>query len=343
MTRTWIARPGLRTALGWMVGIALAGRGAAAPADPTRLVIAPAGWRADPEHASALAQRFAATSHLGGISAVTAAEAYVADRPGVALFATRATAVLPAGDAQGAHASRAALDALRASSGRSGLTGGSAEEESWHEQVETEARQVTATLGWRDPTSHAVDAARVVVASDGKRIVAVTGECLANDTADRGAVAACRAALASLDPGIAVTQRVPLVLAAASAEDRSSPARGATGTGSPSRAPTTMSAAGEPAASNDRVRMPPMTIAPDTRSNDRRTGYVGAGVVVLAALFWWNRRRRDRFEREDRGAPTRRAARDDDADDLHAAARSEAPDAPGRHDRPSRRDRRDPP
>jgi hypothetical protein len=89
--------------------------------------------------------------------------------------------------------------------------------------------------------------------------------------------------------------------------------------------------------------MPPMTIAPDARSSDRRTGYVGAGVVVLAAMFWWNRRRRDRFEREDRGAPARPRARDDDADDLHAAARSETPDAPDRHDRPRRRDRRDPP
>jgi hypothetical protein len=337
-------RGGARAALACMVGIVLA-RDGAASADPSRLVIAPAGWRADPEQASALAQRFAATSHFGGLSAVTAAEAYVADRPGVALFATRATAMLPAGEAQAARASKAALDALRASSGRSGLTGGSAEEESWHEQVETQARQVTATLGWRDPTSHAIETARVVVASDGKRIVAVTGECLANVTADRGAVAACAAALASLDPGIAVAQRVPLALAAASADDTSSPVRGAASAGSTAqRAPTTMSVApGEPAASNDRVRMPPMTIAPDARSNDRRTGYVGAGVVVLAAMFWWNRRRRDRFEREDRGAPPRPAARDDDADDLHAAARSEAPDAPDRHDRPSRRDRRDPP
>jgi hypothetical protein len=107
-----------------------------------------------------------------------------------------------------------------------------------------------------------------------------------------------------------------------------------------------MSAApGEPVSSDERVRMPPMTIAPDPRGNDRRTAYVGAGVVVLAAMFWWNRRRRDRFEREDRGAPARRAVRDDDADDLHAAARSEAPDAAdrqGRPARPERPDRRDP-
>src|SRR5689334_455674 len=74
-------------------GAVLAALGAGpALAEPTRLVTPPAGWRADPEQASALAQRFAATSHLGGLPAVTAAEAYVADRPGAALFATRATA-----------------------------------------------------------------------------------------------------------------------------------------------------------------------------------------------------------------------------------------------------------
>ena len=99
------------------------------------------------------------------------------------------------------------------------------------------------------------------------------------------------------------------------------------------RAPAAMSAApGEPASSDERVRMPPMRITPDPRGNDRRTAYVGAGVVVLAAMFWWNRRRRDRFEREDRGAPARRAVRDDDADDLHAAARSDRPERPDRRD-----------
>jgi hypothetical protein len=99
----------------------------------------------------------------------------------------------------------------------------------------------------------------------------------------------------------------------------------------------------EPASSDERVRVPPMTITPDPRGNDRRTAYVGAGVVVLAAMFWWNRRRRDRFEREDRGAPPRPAMRDDDADELHAAARSEAPDAPDAPDRPRKPDSGDRP
>src|SRR5439155_860583 len=107
-------------------------------------------------------------------------------------------------------------------------------------------------------------------------------------------------------------------------------------------APTMMSAPpGGPASGDQRVRLPPMTIAPEARGNDRRTAYVGAGVVVLAAMFWWNRRGRDRFEREDRGAPVRRgvpAADADDADELHAAARSEPSDAQDRPERPERRE-----
>jgi hypothetical protein len=122
----------------------------------------------------------------------------------------------------------------------------------------------------------------------------------------------------------------------------------------PQGAQSTMSAAGESSLNDERARLPPMTIPQDARSNDRRTAYVGAGVVVLAVMFWWNRRRRDRFEREDRRPPARVAARndddddDDDADDLHAAAHSDAsaapdpPDRPHRKARPDRRDRRDP-
>jgi hypothetical protein len=62
-------------------------------------------------------------------------------------------------------------------------------------------------------------------------------------------------------------------------------------------------------------------VIPATRGEpDRRPIYVGAGLVVLAAVFWWNRKRRERLERdyEDRVAPAKR--RDADADDLHAAA-----------------------
>jgi len=307
-------------------------------ADPTRLVIEPAGWRADPEQASALAQRFAAADHFGGLPSVTtAAEAYLADRPGVALFVTRATATLP-DRAQAAHATRAALDELRASARRTSLTGGAAQERAWAERVEVDARQVTATLSWSDPASHTVEIARVVVASDGTRIVAVTGECLAGEAADSTRVAACQACLATLDPGVAAASRIALTAEAPA--PASSALSSAPEISAPPPAPE--GTPREPARFDDGSKfvMPPTTIPLARPDADRRPMLLGAGILVLALMFWWNRRRRDRFEREDRGEPPARRSRDsrdsdDDADDLHAAARG---DDPGKPDRPDRQD-----
>ncbi len=320
----------------WVAPVALAllvvmGHAGPGLAEPTRLVIEPAGWRADPEQASALAQRFAAAGHFGGLPSVTAAEAYVADRPGVALFVTRATATLH-DQVQAARATRAALDELRASSRRTSLTGGSAQERAWNERVEADVKQVTATLSWSDPASHAAELARVVVASDGTRIVAVTGECLAGEAADPARVAACQASLATLDPGVAATSRIAITAEATDvAPEATAPAiQEAPSSASPSGATR------EPARLDDGSKfvLPPTVIPLDRPDADRRPVFVGAGIIVLALMFWWNRRRRDRFEREDRGDPPARRARDsdDDADDLHAAARGEAPGTPDRQD-----------
>ncbi|HEU4729291.1 MAG TPA: hypothetical protein VFT22_15425 [Kofleriaceae bacterium] len=352
------AGPGARLAVAALAVVAVSAVGRApALADPTRLVTPPAGWRSDPEQATALAQRFAATSHFGGLPAVTAVEAYVSDPPGAALFVTRATATLataaPGSAAPGAPDERArpelgrlarvALDELRGGPARAALAGGSADERGWHEQVEADRRQVTATLAWADAASHTVDTARVVVASDGRRVVAVTGECLAGDDGDR-ALAACRAALATLDPGVPAASRVGLELAPATAGGDTA------ATGEPRARSPSMSSAPESSRLGDgpRVVFPPTAIPVAPRPVDRRPVYIGAGVLLLALMFWWNRRRRDRFDREDQragrragpvraaradrdpeadGDPARKDARDDagdeDADDLHAAARGD--------------------
>ena len=326
-----------------VVGVMLAAAGAPGRADPTGLVTAPAGWHSDPEQASALAQRFAAIRHLGGLRAVTAAEAYVGAKPGVALFVTRATAELSAATPPAARIARAALDELRASPQRTVLSGAPAHERSWSEGVERGARQVSANLVWDDPASHASVVARGVVASDGTRIVAVTGECITGEAAEPAAGTACHAALASLEPGVPVAGRTDLELAAAPEP----------GTGSTMSEPP-RSQGSEPPRLGDgsKVTIPPMTISAAPPDTDRRPAYVGAGVLALAIGLWWNRRQRDRFERED-GRPVRRPRRarptahdkddDDDGDDLHAAARGVAPDgetAPeARDDRPDRPDR----
>jgi len=104
----------------------------------------------------------------------------------------------------------------------------------------------------------------------------------------------------------------------------------------PSAPPTTLRDR-EPARLSEgpRVALPPTVVPLDRPRADRRPVYVGAAFVMLAVALWWNRQRRDRFDREDRAAATavrgsraarrtRTRTRDDDADDLHAAARGDA-------------------
>ena len=326
--------------------------GGAALAAPGSLVTAPAGWRPDPEQVAELARRFAAVEHFGGLAATTAVEVHVPPRSGVALCATRATASLPDA-AAAAPAARAALDELRATPRRALLTGAAAEEMFWQERVEPDARQVTAILHWREPVTHTVGNARIVVASDGRRIAAVTGECLAGSGAELAASSACINQLASLDPGIAPADRVALV-PATPAGGASAPATAAA-PASPAEPPATMAPAPDsqqpPPRLDDatrgrtRIALPPMVIPQDRPAPDRRPAYFGAGLIVLAVVFWWNRRRRERFQREDGTEPhtdraRRRAARDADADDLHAAARDADADdlhAAAAGDRPARR------
>jgi hypothetical protein len=323
-----------------LAAVALA-TGGTALAAPGSLVTPPAGWHPDPEQGAELARRFAEVEHFGGLAATTAAEVHVSPRPGVALCATRATVVL-SDPAAIARAARAALDELRATPRRAALTGAAAEEMFWQVRVEPDTRQVTAILHWREPLTHTVGNARIVIASDGRRIAAVTGECLAGPGTELAASNSCINQLASLDPGIAPTERVTLVPATVTVVV---PPDQDTSRAAPTEPPAAMAPVPDslqPPRLDDgtRIVLPPMVIPQDRPAADRRTAYLGAGLIVLAVAFWWNRRRRDRFEREDgtgrddgteprRARARRRAARDPDADDLHAAARD--PDADDLH------------
>jgi hypothetical protein len=289
-------------------------------------VTAPKDWIPDPPGADSLASKLGALPHFGGAHAIVTAEAYRAPAGGAALYVTRVVANVKPEDREAAAA--AELDELHASPLRQPAT----KVESWTPQANAAAKQLEATLDWRDPSLAIASASRIVVAADAQQLVAVTGECVLAADAVPALVTACRDALATLDPAIAPASRVPLALAAAAAPTSpTSPA--STMSPGPAATPPGMGVPGPGVPrlgdGGPRPTLAPMTIPASRPEPDRRPVYVGAGLVVLAVMFWLNRRRRDRFEREDADAEGRKPApADDDAADLHAAAAEPAKPEP---------------
>ena len=99
-------------------------------------------------------------------------------------------------------AARTAVDELHAASQRAALAGSGIVEEGWQEKVDTAGKQIEATLAWRDTTAKTSSTARLLIVADDAHVTSVTGECFAADDADAKQVAACKRALATLDPGI---------------------------------------------------------------------------------------------------------------------------------------------
>jgi hypothetical protein len=294
---------------------------ATAYAAPTPMIIPPKDWREDPEASSALSIRTANANPLGAIQTQSAAQAYFPTEKGIGLYVTRASA--ETGADHGA-AARAALDAFLASPERAKTLGGTVTPGDQQDTVDAQQRVVTLT--WSDTAQELAFHTRLVLAADKSGIVAATGECMWGKDVAPALIDACKQALTTVDTGIAVADRVP-VLTAETAAPPPSTTPGPTATPPPSRPQM------EPARidDSDRLRMSPMSINPSARENDRRPVYVGAGIVALALVFWWNRRRRDHLDRErakeeGRESGTQRPQADDDADDLRAAARGDAKD-----------------
>jgi hypothetical protein len=245
-------------------------------------IVPPAGWKLDEALSGELGGKLNATGHFGLDRAdqpiIANADVYVPAAGGVVLSVVIVGATtkdeLPA-------AARAAVDDLHASSQRAALAGPGIIEEGWQEKVDTAKKQIEATLAWRDTNAKTSSTARLIVVADGERITGVTGECFASDDSDKQHVEACKAALATLDPGVDPAKRVELALAPAGTRPTPKP-----------------SVQREPAKMDDATRtpLPPMTIPQEGRAVDRRPVYVGIGLVVLAGLFWWNRHRRSRKE-----------------------------------------------
>lgn len=234
------------------------------------LVQAPAGWQTDIPQATQLTEKANAVSHFGAERSMAASEVYAPSTGGAALFVTAIAAKVTAKDREAA--ARMAVDELHATTQRAALAGTGIVEEGWQERVDATAKQIEATLHWRDTSAQTTTKARLVIVADGENLLAVTGECVASDEAK---LEACEAALATLDPGIALDKRVVLALAPAGTERPL-----------PDKPTSTMS-------DGSRMPMPPITLPQETpRATDRRPVYVGAGLVLLAAAFWWNQRRK---------------------------------------------------
>lgn len=258
-----------------------------AHAQPQPTIKPPAGWRLDGKQSEALGAKLKSMSHFGlaqgaGETVMANADVYVAPTPGIVL------SVILVGTTTKTEreaAARAAVDELHAASQRAELAGSKIVEEGWQEKVDPAAKQIEATLAWRDTTTKTSSTARLLIVADDAHMTSLTGECFAAEDADPAELAACKQALATLDPGIDATKRVALALAP---------------TGTRPTPPTSEPAGREPARMSDgsRAPLPPMTIPQEPRTADRRPVYVGIGLVVVAVVFWWNRRRRARREEE---------------------------------------------
>ena len=261
-----------------------------AHADGPAAIKAPAGWTLDQAQSAELGHRLDDVGHFGyapgAVPMMANANVFVAPAPGIVLSVEL---VVASNVKERDAAARAAVDELHQTSQRAALAGSGISEDGWQEKADPAAKQVEATLAWRDGSAKTRSDARVIVVADDGHVVSVTGECFASDDADPKLVADCKAALATLDPGIEAAKRVALGLAPAGTRPSApEPAAGSAGAGSGAAPSMT---------SGPRAPLPPMTLpAQDVRTVDRRPVYVGIGLVVLAAVFWWNRRRRARLE-----------------------------------------------
>lgn len=254
--------------------LVLSGVAAAGPA-----VTPPAGWIAN--ESSDLAKRTGEIGHFAAHAQATigAAEIKPPTDAGVTLFATR-VAMKVANDPA---AVRAEVDTFHGAAQRAQLTGSVVQEQGWQEKADD--TQIEATLAFHDATNHITSTSRMLIVATADQLIEVTGECLARDDAEATALAACKAALATVDSGVPAAARAKISLAPA-------------GTAAPERDEPLHS--GPVLSEGPRSPLPPMVIRPDTQPDvDRRPVFIGAGIVLLAIVFWWNMKRRARLDEDD--------------------------------------------
>jgi hypothetical protein len=255
-----------------LILVMLTGLAAAGP-----VVTPPTGWTG--HESMDLAKSTGEIGHFGAHAQATigAAEIKPPTDLGVTLFATRAAMTI----ANDPAAVRAEVDAFHGASQRAQLTGSVVQEQGWQEKADD--KQVEANLAFHDTTNHITSTSRMLVVATATQLIEVTGECLARDDADPAALAACKAALATLDPGADARVAIALAPAGTAAPERDEPFH-----------------SGPVLSEGPRTPLPPMVIRPDTQPDvDRRPVFIGAGIVLLACVFWWNMKRRAQLEEDE--------------------------------------------
>ncbi|HEY1814832.1 MAG TPA: hypothetical protein VGG74_20940 [Kofleriaceae bacterium] len=251
-----------------LAGVARADSTVSSPASPATISV-PHGWSKSAAPASQVA-------HFGGASSTVDVARYAPAGSGATLVVTRVSALPPA---DVPSALRSEVDAFEGAAQRASLAGSAASVQGKTEQVDAAQKLVTATLAYTD--GDLATSSRLVIARSATQLVAVTGDCISR--AGAGAlVADCDRALATLDPGIALGDRLAPSLGTEPAPPP------------PSQYPqTTMSAL-------DHAPLPPMTVPPAApASHDRTSLFAGAGIALLAGLFWLNARRRAQLANEE--------------------------------------------
>lgn len=245
------------------------------------IVIAPPGWSGT--DSAELGARANEAGHFGGQAGkkvIAAAELKPAKADaGVSLFVTRVAMTV----ANDPAAVRAEVDQFHGASRRAQLSGSTIAEQGWQERVDDAARQVEATLAFKDPANHVAITSRLVIVATADQLISVTGECIARDDADAPSLIACRAGLATLDPG--PVTRTAITLAPA---------------GTPPPAREEIHNTGPSMSDGSHIPIPPMVIQPEGQpAVDRRPVFIGAAIVLLAGAFWWNMKRRAKLDEED--------------------------------------------
>lgn len=293
-----------------LASIFLLGLAADARAD---IAVAPRGWIHDEAGSEQLTAKAATRAQPGVSRATVVVQAWRSPDSQGSVWFTRTEVGAP--EAQRNAIATSQLRELTETARRQGT----AQIETSAQRWDAAGRLLESTITWRDPTLGLREIGRTMVTADADRIVSITGECVFAITAPPEIEKTCAVSLGTLASTIAPKDRVELAIVDAPPAE-TAPAADPVAA-SPSE-PSAMapSRPGDAARLDAGPRGPLMTISPAEREPDRRPIYLGAGIVLLALVFWWNRRQRDRFDREDKPR-----SRDDDADDLHAAARGDAP------------------